>query len=279
MIGAYITLFCCLHVSDFDVITSGFTAATSNVSRLYFAAWYVMGVLLLLNIVKSFFLADFMGLVGRTAWKMPSPAEEDNSADEENADEADGEKRDNETRPSVSLAMRNRLIETLTTPAAEEVVPSRKLTLENEKGLRSNEASRKNSSAVHDSHDSGSVHSPILLDTTYSLHMPASEDEKHTADHVSDDRSPLKGNVGMLPTSEDTNKNYLISTFNCKASALSYFLNNFPLQLVLPCACFTVWGRARPRYIKQSDQNLVGVESTRRIHNAPSRLGVDSYGR
>ena len=238
MIGAYITLFCCLHVSDFDVITSGFTAATNNASRLYFAAWYVMGVLLLLNIVKSFFLADFMGLVGRTAWKT-SPTDQENSPDEQSADEADGENRDNETRPSVSMAMRNRLIETLTTPAAEEVVPSRKLTLENEKGAKSNEASRKNSSAVHDSHDSGSVHSPILLDTTYSLHMPASEDEKYsTSDHVSDDReeksSPLKGDVGMLPTSEDANNNYLISTFNCKASALSYFLNYFPLHLLLP---------------------------------------------
>lgn len=63
--GAFMTLFCCLHVSDFDVIASGYLAVTSQASRLYFAGWYVIGVLLLLNIVKSFFLADFMGLVER----------------------------------------------------------------------------------------------------------------------------------------------------------------------------------------------------------------------
>jgi Ca2+-binding EF-hand superfamily protein/membrane protein implicated in regulation of membrane protease activity len=57
MPSAFVTLFCCLHVSDFDVITSGFVAVTSPWARLYFAAWYVVGVLLLLNIVKSYFLS------------------------------------------------------------------------------------------------------------------------------------------------------------------------------------------------------------------------------
>ena len=223
-IGAYITLFCCLHVSDFDVITSGFTAATSNASRLYFAAWYVMGVLLLLNIVKSFFLADFMGLVGRTAWKRPVPTDPENGTEEQSAEEADGEKPGNEPRPSVSWAMRNRLIETLTTPASEEAAPNpgRNLALEHEKGSKSNETSQNAANGSDFGQDSGSVHSPILLDTTYSLHMPASEDETDTADHVSldraQDRSSLKGSAGMLLTSEDTNENYLISTFNCKAS-------------------------------------------------------------
>lgn len=60
--SACMTLFCCLHVSDFDVIATGFTTTTSNWSRLYFTAWYVIGVLLLLNVVKSFFLGEFLSL-------------------------------------------------------------------------------------------------------------------------------------------------------------------------------------------------------------------------
>jgi hypothetical protein len=63
ILGAFLTLFCCLHVSDFDVVTSGFTSTTSNNSRLFFALWYAIGVLLMLNIVKSFFLGDFMSLL------------------------------------------------------------------------------------------------------------------------------------------------------------------------------------------------------------------------
>jgi hypothetical protein len=60
MPNAFVTLFCCLHVSDFDVITSGFVAITSTYARIFFTAWYVIGVLLLLNIVKSYFLSGHL---------------------------------------------------------------------------------------------------------------------------------------------------------------------------------------------------------------------------
>jgi hypothetical protein len=60
--SACITLFCCLHVSDFDIIASGFTATTSEDAKVYFALWYVVGVLLMLNILKSFFLGEFLAL-------------------------------------------------------------------------------------------------------------------------------------------------------------------------------------------------------------------------
>lgn len=62
LMSGCITLFTCLHVSDFDVITNGMTTATDDWSRLYFTAWYVIGVLLMLNIVKAFFLSEFLGL-------------------------------------------------------------------------------------------------------------------------------------------------------------------------------------------------------------------------
>eukprot|EP01038_Epipyxis_sp_PR26KG_P004464 gene4464-6313_t len=62
-LSAVVTLFVCLHVSDFDVVTSGFSAATSNAARIFFGAWYVVGVLLLLNILKAFFLGEFLSFI------------------------------------------------------------------------------------------------------------------------------------------------------------------------------------------------------------------------
>ncbi|CAM9517787.1 unnamed protein product, partial [Ectocarpus fasciculatus] len=54
------TLVCILHVSDWDIISEGFTAAVGNkYPRIFFTAWYCVGVLLLLNIVKSFFMRGF----------------------------------------------------------------------------------------------------------------------------------------------------------------------------------------------------------------------------
>jgi hypothetical protein len=67
------TLFSCLHTSDFDVISTGFTSTTSDWSRLYFLAWYVIGVLLMLNIIKSFFLGEFLTVIANR--KMVSPAD------------------------------------------------------------------------------------------------------------------------------------------------------------------------------------------------------------
>ena len=56
---SFITLFSALRVSDFDVITSGFVAVTSKAARLFFAAWYVIGHLLMYNIILSYFVSVF----------------------------------------------------------------------------------------------------------------------------------------------------------------------------------------------------------------------------
>lgn len=59
--SALVTLLCCAHVSDFDVITDGFVASTSSkYTRFYFTFWYIIAVLLLINILKSFFLSEFL---------------------------------------------------------------------------------------------------------------------------------------------------------------------------------------------------------------------------
>ena len=58
--GAFITLFCLIHISDFDVIASGFVSVTNSYARIYFALWYLIGVVLILNVIKSFFLSDLI---------------------------------------------------------------------------------------------------------------------------------------------------------------------------------------------------------------------------
>jgi hypothetical protein len=59
MIAAFSTLFCCLRVSDFDVIAEGFSVVTTKNARVYFALWYIIGVLLFFNILKSYFISVF----------------------------------------------------------------------------------------------------------------------------------------------------------------------------------------------------------------------------
>lgn len=58
--SALVTLFSCLHVSDFDTTADGIVAATNENAKIYFALWYCFGVLLMLSIVKSFFLVGFL---------------------------------------------------------------------------------------------------------------------------------------------------------------------------------------------------------------------------
>lgn len=58
--SAFVLLFACLHVSDFDVIASGFAAGTSDGALVYFSVWFAVGVLFMLNILKSFFLNGFV---------------------------------------------------------------------------------------------------------------------------------------------------------------------------------------------------------------------------
>lgn len=60
MVSAFSTLFCALRVSDFDVITEGFVIVTgSKATRIYFALWYIFGVLLFFNVLKSYFISVF----------------------------------------------------------------------------------------------------------------------------------------------------------------------------------------------------------------------------
>ncbi len=56
---SFYTLFSCLRVSDFDTITSGFVQTTSVWARLYFVVWYIVGYMLLFNIVRSYFICVF----------------------------------------------------------------------------------------------------------------------------------------------------------------------------------------------------------------------------
>jgi hypothetical protein len=66
------TLFICLHVSDFDVVTTGFTSSTTPYSRIYFGLWYVIGVMFMLNVLKSFFLGEFLALFINPMENLPS---------------------------------------------------------------------------------------------------------------------------------------------------------------------------------------------------------------
>jgi hypothetical protein len=72
MMSSISTLFICLHVSDFDIVTSGYTSSTTNYSRIFFAAWYVIGVLFMLNVLKSFFLGEFLSLFINPMESLPS---------------------------------------------------------------------------------------------------------------------------------------------------------------------------------------------------------------
>ena len=59
MPSSFFTLFSCLRVSDFDVISSGMVTVTNHYTRVYFIFWYFVGVFLMLNIVKSYFICVF----------------------------------------------------------------------------------------------------------------------------------------------------------------------------------------------------------------------------
>jgi hypothetical protein len=60
MPGSLYTLFSCVRVSDFDTITSGLVTVTkTRATRCFFVVWYIIGTLLLLNIVKSYFICVF----------------------------------------------------------------------------------------------------------------------------------------------------------------------------------------------------------------------------
>jgi hypothetical protein len=65
MAGSFVVLVACLHVSSWDTIAGGFSAVTSTViSRVYFTAWYCVGVLLLMKVITSFFISAFVLRLG-----------------------------------------------------------------------------------------------------------------------------------------------------------------------------------------------------------------------
>ena len=59
--SAFVTLFCVLVVNNWFVVVDGFAAVASrDVARVYFLSFYVIGVLLFLNIVVAFILDAFL---------------------------------------------------------------------------------------------------------------------------------------------------------------------------------------------------------------------------
>ena len=58
--SAMTTLFVCLRVSNFDVIADGMVAVSNIFGRGYFVLWYIVGVLLFLNIIKSLFIRSVL---------------------------------------------------------------------------------------------------------------------------------------------------------------------------------------------------------------------------
>jgi len=61
MPSAFFTLFCCLRVSDWDVVAQGVVTMTGKMisTRIFFSMWYLLGVVLMLNILKSYFVIVF----------------------------------------------------------------------------------------------------------------------------------------------------------------------------------------------------------------------------
>ena len=61
MTSSFFTLFCCLRVSDWDVVAQGVVTVTDKMitSRIFFSMWYLLGVVLMLNILKSYFVIVF----------------------------------------------------------------------------------------------------------------------------------------------------------------------------------------------------------------------------
>ena len=78
MPSAFTTLFCCLRISDFDTITNGFVTMTTPYARIYFTMYYILGVLLFLNILQSYFVVVFKPKSG--AKELPADEDIDDEA-------------------------------------------------------------------------------------------------------------------------------------------------------------------------------------------------------
>ena len=65
--SAFVTLFCILVVNNWFVVVDGFAAVTTDATaRLFFLSFYVVGVLVALNIVVAFVLDNFIVEVEKT---------------------------------------------------------------------------------------------------------------------------------------------------------------------------------------------------------------------
>jgi hypothetical protein len=58
--SAMITLICLLRVSGWDTFAMGMVKVTDSSARLFFILWYLIGVLLLMNIVATLFISGFV---------------------------------------------------------------------------------------------------------------------------------------------------------------------------------------------------------------------------
>ena len=65
--SAFVTLFCILVVNNWFVFVDGFAAVTTvATSRLFFISFYLVGVLVLLNVVVAFILDAFLSELEKT---------------------------------------------------------------------------------------------------------------------------------------------------------------------------------------------------------------------
>jgi hypothetical protein len=61
MLSGLVTMFTLLSVNNMHITTSGFVASLSNrFPQLFFAIWYAVGVLFLLNVLTAYFLKEFI---------------------------------------------------------------------------------------------------------------------------------------------------------------------------------------------------------------------------
>jgi hypothetical protein len=65
MPGGMATLFILLSVNNMHITTSGFVAVIGKKAELFFAIWYIVGVLFLLNVLTSFVLTQFTDYLAR----------------------------------------------------------------------------------------------------------------------------------------------------------------------------------------------------------------------
>jgi hypothetical protein len=77
MPSGFVTMFVLLHINNMHVIASGFTVIGGQWCELFFATFYALGVLLMLNVLTAVFLNEFAGYLERLAVERIKAAEEE----------------------------------------------------------------------------------------------------------------------------------------------------------------------------------------------------------